>query len=91
VPLAGPLKTLWPAGAVNARLCRVGDSYAVRATSMREVEIPTHDERLGRVYHHSRIEDIGLAVTPEGLDLLVINHRRDDKGTLDVYHLDPHR
>ena len=88
VPLAGPLEALRPAGAVNARLLRTGARYAVCATSLAEVQVPDHAERLARVYHHSKIEDIGMAATPEGLDLLVINHRRDDKGTVESYHID---
>ena len=87
VPLAGPLEALRPAGAVNARLRRTGALYAVCATSHVEVQVPDHAERLARVYHHSKIEDIGMAATPEGLDLLVINHHKD-RGTVDAYHVD---
>jgi hypothetical protein len=88
VPLAGPLEALRPAGAVNARLRRVGVGYAVCATSLAEILVPDHAERLARVYHHSKVEDIGMAATANGLDLLVINHRRDDRGTVESYHID---
>ena len=88
VPLAGPLEALRPAGAVNARLRRTGPGFGLCATFQVEAEVPDHAERLARVYHHSKIEDIGMAATPEGLDLLVINHRRDDKGTVESYHID---
>ena len=87
VPLAGPLEALRPAGAINARLRRVGPGFGICATFQVVAEVPDHAERLARVYHHSKIEDIGMAATPEGLDLLVINHHKD-RGTVDAYHVD---
>ena len=89
VPLAGPLAALLPAQVVSARLCRSGSTYVIKAVFTVERECPDPLKRLERVYHCQDVEDIGLAATPTGLDIVVINRRKPRKagsryGTADL-------
>ncbi len=66
---------------VNAMLyCHDHGGYSIHYTFRVPKALPDDVKRLSRVYHRSRITDIGMCVTPTGLDIVIT--RADGKSDL---------
>ena len=87
LPLVGPLTQLGQ-GLVQGRLLVRQGVFFLRGLRDIEATAGRPTERLSRVYHCSDVEDIGLSATPDGLDIVAINHRAADKGKTTLYHAD---
>lgn len=100
LPVVGPLIPLVkhvfkthgvnPKNVVNVKVRRrkVG-GYAVRYTHL-EPKRPLDDlKRLSRVYHRGKIQDIGLCVTPTGLDVVITqaNGKKDTAFKVEIKDL----
>ena len=76
---------------LSKRLCRAGRAFVVNVTLKVPKRDPKEDarRRFQRHYHRSRIQDVGLCMTPTGLDIMVVNNpqRWDSKRVLDHYHV----
>jgi hypothetical protein len=102
VPMVGPLEALLEPLATSGRLKRSGKTFVKLIKTQVERIQGSPLDRLSRVYHCQDVEDIGLAATPTGLDIVVINRRkpraikagrstavlREDRGSVKTYHAD---
>lgn len=76
---------------LSKRLLRSGRAFVVNVT----LKVPKRDRvedarrRYQKHYHRSRIQDVGLCMTPTGLDIMVVNNpqRWNSKRVLDHYHV----
>ena len=88
VPLVGPLAYLRPKDALNGRVKRRERDYALVVTRPVTTVKRSHYERItSHLYHLSKAEEIGMAVTPDGLDVVVDNKRKNGLSNVKTYHV----